>query len=389
MTRQAIKLKWLFMASLLNNAGAALLWPLTTIYVHEYLHRSMTVAGLVIFFSSMGMMVGNYFGGWLFDHWKPYQGAVITVTVAAIGNILMIFFHGWPMFPLLLALISFADGSSLTIINSYGAVVEGHTSRYVYNMLYMAMNVGVVIGTLLVGTLLDLGIEVVFTAASVCYGAFWLITVLHFNVDVRAKQNAKSTTTSTTKSPRHNVHIVYAYCLCLVTIYLSYALWESVMSVHITNMHIPFFAYSLLWTINGLVIVLGQPLVTRLANYLPVKRQIIIGLAIFALSFPLLIWVHSFPMFVVDMVILTIGEMVGIPSVPAYIDTLTVESETGKYQGMPNVAMSIGRAIGPVYAGWAVDQFSYNFLFISVFIMMAITWLYAIMVSRHSVKIIK
>lgn len=52
------------------------------------------------------------------------------------------------------------------------------------------------------------------------------------------------------------------------------------MSVHITDMHIPFFAYSLLWTINGAVIVLGQPLVTRLADYLSVKRQIIIGIAI-------------------------------------------------------------------------------------------------------------
>lgn len=389
MPRQSIKLKWLFMASLLNNAGAAMLWPLTTIYVHEYLNKSMTVAGLVIFFSSMGMMFGNYLGGWLFDNWKPYAAAVITVTVATLGNILMIFFHGWPMFPILLAVICFADGSGLTVINSYGSAVTGHTARYVYNMLYMALNVGVVVGTRLVGTLLDLGIEIVFIVASVCYGAYLLITVLHFNVDVRPKATVKNQQAAAAKSPRHNVHIVYAYCLCLVTVYLSYALWESVMSVHITDMHIPFFAYSLLWTINGAVIVLGQPLVTRLADYLSVKRQIIIGIAIFAISFPLLIWVHSFAMFVVDFVILTIGEMVGIPSVPAYIDVLTVAEETGKYQGMPNVAMSIGRALGPVYGGWVVDQAGYNFLFVSVFVMMLVTWLYAIMVSRRSVKVIK
>ena len=161
------------------------------------------------------------------------------------------------------------------------------------------------------------------------------------------------------------------------------------MTLQITDMHIPFFAYSLLWTINGAVIVLGQPLVTRLADYLSVKRQIIIGIAIFAISFPLLIWVHSFAMFVVDFVILTIGEMVGIPSVPAYIDVLTVAEETGKYQGMPNVAMSIGRALGPVYGGWMVDQAGYNFVFVSVFVMMLVTWLYAIMISRRSVKVIK
>ena len=51
--------------------------------------------------------------------------------------------------------------------------------------------------------------------------------------------------------------------------------------------------------------------------------------------------------------------------------------------------MSIGRALGPVYGGWIVDQAGYNFLFVSVFVMMLVTWLYAIMVSRRSVKVIK
>lgn len=62
------------------------------------------------------------------------------------------------------------------------------------------------------------------------------------------------------------------------------------MSVRITNMHIPFFAYSLLWTINGGVIMVGQPLVNKLANYINVRNQIIWGLAIFASSFILLIF---------------------------------------------------------------------------------------------------
>ena len=46
---KTMKLKWLFLASLLNNTGSALLWPLITVYVHDYLHESMTVAGIVMF----------------------------------------------------------------------------------------------------------------------------------------------------------------------------------------------------------------------------------------------------------------------------------------------------------------------------------------------------
>lgn len=34
-------------------------------------------------------------------------------------------------------------------------------------------------------------------------------------------------------------------------IYTSYSLWESVISVHMTNLNIAFKDYSLLWTMNG------------------------------------------------------------------------------------------------------------------------------------------
>ena len=166
---KTMKLKWLFLASLLNNTGSALLWPLITVYVHDYLHESMTVAGIVMFFISMAMMAGNYCGGWLFDHWRPYQAAVLTVLVATLATILLIFFHGWPTFALLLCLVSFADGSSLTIINAYGTAVTSRSTRYVFNALYMAMNVGVVLGTLLVGVLLPISPTLTFTVTAGAY----------------------------------------------------------------------------------------------------------------------------------------------------------------------------------------------------------------------------
>lgn len=46
------------------------MWPLTTMYMHNYLHQTLTTAGLVMLFMSISMMAGNYTGGWLFDHWS-------------------------------------------------------------------------------------------------------------------------------------------------------------------------------------------------------------------------------------------------------------------------------------------------------------------------------
>lgn len=168
----------------------------------------------------------------------------------------------------------------------------------------------------------------------------------------------------------------------MMTIYLSYVLWETVMSVRITDMHIPFFAYSLLWTINGAVIMFGQPFANQLANYMHVRTQVLIGLTIFAGSFVLLIWSRTFTMFVIDFLILTVGEMVGFPGVPAYIDQLTDPSETGHYQGLPNIAMSIGRALGPLYGGVIIDRFNYEVLFLTVSLMMFATLLVVVFLTR-------
>ena len=92
--KDTVKLKWVALASLLNNTGAAFLWPLTTMYMHNYLHQTLTTAGLVMLFMSIVMMAGNYVGGWLFDHWSQYRTALIGVGLSTLAISLLIFIHG-------------------------------------------------------------------------------------------------------------------------------------------------------------------------------------------------------------------------------------------------------------------------------------------------------
>lgn len=145
------------------------------------------------------------------------------------------------------------------------------------------------------------------------------------------------------------------------------------MAVHMTNMGIPFYAYSLLWTLNGVLIIVGQPLVNKLSPYVRLSSQIIVGILIFASSFILLIFARNLWAFVLDFVLLTIGEMASFAGLPAWIAQLTTVNEAGHYQGLLNIMMSIGRAIGPLYGGFVIDHGNYQELFISVFLLMTVT----------------
>lgn len=375
MTKQRqVKLKWVALASLLNNTGAAFLWPLTTMYMHNYLHESLTTAGVVMLLMSICMMVGNYLGGWLFDHWDQYHTAVLGVTLSTVAIFTLIFAHGWPWFAVLMMLNSLGDGINMTIVNSYGSLVSDHSSRYVFNYIYMAFNVGVVIGTLAVGVLLPISVVLVFTVATVFY--FLLALVVVFALKVRVPlppKTPRSREKLASRSHQQALVLIWLILLNFVTIHLSYSLWESVMAVHMTNMGIPFYAYSLLWTLNGVLIIVGQPLVNKLSPYVRLSSQIMVGILIFASSFLLLIFARNLWAFVLDFVLLTIGEMASFTGLPAWIAQLTTVNEAGHYQGLLNIMMSIGRAIGPLYGGFVIDHGNYQELFISVFLLMTVT----------------
>lgn len=374
--RTAVKLKWVALASLLNNTGAAFLWPLTTMYMHNYLHESLTTAGIVMLFISICMMAGNYLGGWLFDRWDQYKTAVLGVSLSTLAIFALIFEHGWPWFAVLMMLNSFGDGMNMTIVNSYGSLVSAHSSRYVFNYIYMAYNVGVVIGTLAVGVLLPISVVLVFSVAAVFYGLLMLVVIFALNVQVKLPAKAAAVKRSQATRSHHRILVlIWLILINYTTIHLSYSLWESVMAVHMTNMGIPFYAYSLLWTLNGVLIIVGQPLVNKLSPYIKLSNQIMVGLLIFASSFLLLIFARSLWAFALDFVILTVGEMTSFAGLPAWISQLTTVNETGHYQGLLNITMSIGRAIGPLYGGFVIDQGNYQDLFVSVFLLIAGTLL--------------
>lgn len=382
-TKKEIRLSSLCVATLMLNAGAAFMWPLTTVYMNKTLGESLTTAGMVLLIMSLLMMVGNYVGGVLFDRWSPYLTGILGSGMSLIGMLVLIWFHDWPIFAIMLFIVGFGDGISLTVGNSFAATIKSRSTRRVFNLMYIALNVGVVIGTLLVGYLLDYGVTVVFSVTTVCYILLFILMVVEFKVKVDTHHGRQK---DGARVPKLNLQVIGLVCLMVFTIYASYSLWESILSVHMTNLHIAFHDYSLLWTLNGFLIVFGQPIMNRLFASRKLVTQIGLGTAIFALSFFLLIFASQYAVFVIIMIILTIGEMIGFPGLPAYIDGLAANGSKGRYQGMYNVAISLGRAAGPLFGGLMIDYFSYQSLFLTVTLAMLGTMLLMVWWQRGLVR---
>lgn len=74
------------------------MWPLNTIFMKEELHKSLTIAGIVLMINSFGMVVGNLLGGSLFDKLGGYKTILIGTFTCLCSTTLLNLFHGWPWY---------------------------------------------------------------------------------------------------------------------------------------------------------------------------------------------------------------------------------------------------------------------------------------------------
>lgn len=379
MQRDPIKLKWLFLGSLITNTGISFIWPLTTIYMHEYLHESLTVAGIVLLINSVFTIIGNYLGGWLFDHWKPYPTILIGIFTATISAGLLIFWHGWPTYAILLIVLGLGNGMVATCINSIATLIRSKQPSYVFNVLYFTSNLGLVFGSLIVGYVLPLGIEYIFTIAFGMFIVFFIMAFLTFRGLDKSKQNVRKGKVLADDNTQTREKLPIALLLLtLFVAWIAYEQWQSNISAYMLHLGMNVKLYSHLWTVNAALIVLVQPFLTHFDDYLlqHLRGRLYIGFAFFCSSFLILIFARQFIWFVLGMTVLTIGEIIAFPAVSTFVNERASFKEKGRYQAMVTIAASAGRAVGPLIGALIIESFSYPILFIFCSVLIAIFTLF-------------
>ncbi|GAB6092979.1 MDR family MFS transporter [Furfurilactobacillus curtus] len=360
-----IKLPWLLVAGLLNNMGQSFIWPLTTIYIHDALHESLTMVGIVLLLNSTASIIGAYLGGWLFDRVNAYRLTLVVTVYEFLATLFLIFWHGWPAFPIGLVFMGFGSGLLITLINSLGTTIKSRDGRYVFNMIYFMQNLGTVFGTMMVGFVYQHGVQYLFMITAAMYFLYFFIVLLQFNVPtISHHAQHRDQPQSSVKLPRPNLIVIWTLFISLIVIWIMYEQWVSNMAVYMTDQGIPLTKYSFLWTINAALILVFQMGVNILGDRIRNPYyQIIPGIAAVVVSFIILLFVKQYGGFILAMAVLTLGEATAFPAIPALVNQLTPLAVKGKYQGSVNAAASAGRALGPLLGGILIDATSYKFMF--------------------------
>ncbi|MBD7935455.1 MULTISPECIES: MDR family MFS transporter [Cytobacillus] len=357
---------WLLVIGMaVNVTGSSFLWPLNTIYMHEELGKSLSMAGIVLMINSAATVIGNLVGGVLFDKLGGYRSILLGVVISLASLIIMVFKHGWPEYIVLLTILGFGSGIVFPSMYALAGSVWKEGGRKAFNAMYVATNLGVALGAAMAGYIASFSFNYIFIANCLMYILFFLIAVTSYRkMEVKPvnQPNEIKTEQKWRGNPKLNALFILliGYLLCCI----GYVQWQSTISAYTQQIGISLKQYSMLWTINGAMIVLAQPLISLLVKRIKsLKVQIIIGIFIFAISFAVVGNAVAFSGFVTAMIILTIGEMLVWPAVPTIANDLAPKGKEGFYQGIVNSVSTGGRMIGPLLGGVLVDVYGVKMLF--------------------------
>ncbi|MCY8487879.1 MDR family MFS transporter [Bacillus atrophaeus] len=365
-------LKILVIGMFMNVTGASFLWPLNTIYIHNHLGKSLTVAGLVLMLNSGASVVGNLCGGVLFDKIGGYKTIMLGIVITLVSLLGLIFYHQWPYYIWLLTIVGFGSGVVFPASYAMAGSIWPEGGRKAFNAIYVAQNAGVAVGSALGGAVAAFSFTYVFMANAMLYAVFFFIIYFGFR-NIQSKQAAQTSILDFEPvSSRASFTALMILSSGYVLGWVAYSQWSTTIASHTQSIGMSLSLYSVLWTVNGILIVLGQPLVGFLVKKWAesLKAQMVIGFVIFIMSYGILLAAKQFHMFLAAMIILTIGEMLVWPAVPTIANKLAPKGKEGFYQGFVNSAATGGRMIGPLFGGVLVDKYGIHVLVIALMVLL-------------------
>lgn len=379
---------WLLVIGMaVNVTGSSFLWPLNTIYIHDHLEKSLSVAGIVLMLNSGATVVGNLFGGALFDKIGGYKSVLLGIGISLFSLIGLTLWHGWPMYVVFLTIAGFGAGIVFPSMFAMAGSVWKEGGRKAFNAMYVAQNLGVAIGAALGGYVASYSFQLIFLANTLMYVIFLFIAVLGYR-KINTISGSQSSILKENAGVKNHTKLYALLILCIgyLLCWVGYVQWQTTIAAFTQELNITLKQYSFLWTINGALIVLGQPIVNIFVKRIKsLKTQINIGIIIFIGSFALTAGAKEFPIFLTAMIILTIGEMFIWPAVPTVANDLAPKGREGFYQGIVNSTATGGRMIGPLLGGILVDVYGTSMLF-TVLILLLVISIFTTLIYDRKIK---
>lgn len=360
------EVKGFLVASLVASAGGSLMWPLTTMYVFDELGRSMQDAGFVILIQSLGGIAGQLVGGGLYHRVGVKRLIVGSLLLNALGLFTLPFINGlWGLFVAMMGFIGFCNAVSMPAIQAFIGFRFADRRGELFNVIYVANNIGVALGTAMSGFLAEISYHLSFVlngVTSLGFAIFFLsyLTKLDGGAvqqeDRHPKLRAPLAAGPGTWALLGHTRIYLYMGLGSLFLWFGNSIWNTGVSPFIISEGMSKTAYGYLWTLNGILIFAAQPVTKLIKRWFArtESSQMAVSALFYLSAYLVIVAMHSYPGMVLAMVLATLGEMLISPAIPAFISERAGRAALF-YIGVAGGMGAAGRVLGPYAMGTMYD----------------------------------
>jgi MFS family permease len=354
--------------SFIDGIGGTLLFPFFALYITQKFGVGMTQAGILLGMSSLFGLVGSMVGGALTDKFGRKQlilfglvfSAISTLGFGLVNNFAILF----PLVILVGLLSSVARPAHEAMIAD---ILPEKQRQEGFGILRVVGNLAWIIGPTIGGFLANINFFYLFVIDSMisCFVAVIIYRVIpETKPEPHAQEKSESflkTITGYRFVARDTAFM--SFIVANILMLLVYQQMYGSLSVYLRDQHgINPQGYGFLMTTSAITVVLFQFWLTRLIKHRPPFLMMAFGTIFYVIGFVLFGIVTTYVLFALNIVIITIGEMIVVPTSQALVAGFAPEKMRGRYMAVAGLSWAIPSTIGPGAAGYILDNYNPNLL---------------------------
>lgn len=389
---------WLmFVGMLISTVGTSMIWPFLMIYASKRLNAPLTSVASLLSLNALMGLIASFLGGPLIDRFGRKWIMVLSLIANGLGYLALGYADTFVEFAALLSLNGAANPLYRVGADAMMADLVPKEDRIdAYALLRLSNNVGVAIGPAIGGFIAASSYTLAFYFAAGGMITFSLLLTRFARETLPSRANGLSpNSTLIEKQPKEKLggyleilkdkpYMGFIFSFTLVTMCAT-LIWV-LLPVYATETHnVPMQLYGFIPTTNAVMVVTLQLLITRITKRFPDLPVVAFGSVFYTVAVGAVAFMHSFPGFLVCMVVMTLGELIIVPTSSAYVANHAPVDKRGRYMSLYTLTWGMAMGTAPVFGGFLSDVYGPSAIWIGGAIIGAMSVLAFTLLNRYQI----
>lgn len=352
----------------IDRIGGTLLFPFFALYITQKFNVGMTEAGILLGMSSLFGLIGSTIGGALTDKFGRKRLILFGLIFSALSTLTFGLVNDFSiLFPIVI-LVGLLSSISHPAQEAMIADILPESKRQEgFGILRVVANFSWIVGPTIGGFLASINFFYLFVIDAIisCVVAVMIFRSIPETKPEPHEHEKSESFLKTVTGYRFVLRdtAFVSFIIANIIMMIVYSQMYTSLSVYLRDNHgINPQGYGFLMSTSAITVIFFQFWLTRRIKGLPPFLMMAFGTVFYMIGFLLFGIVTTFILFALNIVIITIGEMIIMPTSQALVAGFAPAEMRGRYMAIAGLSWTIPSTIGPGAAGFILDNYNPDLL---------------------------